>query len=173
MCPGRKKHLRPFLPTHPVVPPIGTFGPGTASFGSVSSAPFGSSSILPISWGYIKMMGAEGLRQASQVAILNANYMSRRLSGYYNTLFTNDEGRVMFVWLFFFKSVFLIIIMIMMVVSSVVQYLTDKGEHNIVFLTHHTSHINTTSPSPPAHAHTRTHSMHACTHTHTHNGEWL
>ena len=60
-----------------------------------------------------------------------------------------------------------------MVVSSVVQYLTDKGEHNIVFLTHHTSHINTTSPSPPAHAHTRTHSMHACTHTHTHNGEWL
>ena len=57
--------------------------------------------------------------------------------------------------------------MIMMVVSSVVQYLTDKGEHNIVFLTHHTSHINTTSPSPPAHAHTRTHSMHAHTHTHT------
>ncbi|KAL8597834.1 hypothetical protein ACOMHN_061367 [Nucella lapillus] len=89
---GVKKHLRPFLPTHPVVPPIGTFGPGTASFGSVSSAPFGSSSILPISWGYIKMMGAQGLRQASQVAILNANYMSRRLNGHFNTLFTNKEG---------------------------------------------------------------------------------
>ncbi|XP_070195891.1 glycine dehydrogenase (decarboxylating), mitochondrial-like isoform X2 [Littorina saxatilis] len=89
---GVKAHLRPFLPSHPVVPPLGTFGPGTASFGSVSSAPFGSSSILPISWGYIKMMGPKGLRHASQVAILNANYMSRRLTGHFNTLFTNEAG---------------------------------------------------------------------------------
>lgn len=107
ICHCRKKHLRPFLPSHPVVPPIGTFGPGTASFGSVSSAPFGSSSILPISWGYIKMMGAAGLRQASHVAILNANYMSRRLNGYFKTLFSNEEG--MLVWLliqFFFLVCF-------------------------------------------------------------------
>lgn len=89
---GVKKHLTPFLPTHCVVPPPGTFGPGSASFGMVSSAQYGSSSILPISWAYIKMMGSQGLRRASQVAILNANYMSRRLSGYYNTLYTNDNG---------------------------------------------------------------------------------
>jgi glycine dehydrogenase len=54
----------------------------------VSAAPFGSSAILPISWAYIKMMGAKGLRKATQVAILNANYMSKRLGDHYHTLFT-------------------------------------------------------------------------------------
>jgi glycine dehydrogenase len=54
----------------------------------VSAAPFGSSAILPISWAYIKMMGAKGLRKATQVAILNANYMSKRLRDHYHTLFT-------------------------------------------------------------------------------------
>ncbi|XP_071116628.1 glycine dehydrogenase (decarboxylating), mitochondrial-like isoform X1 [Haliotis cracherodii] len=91
---GVKKHLAPYLPTHPIIPPYGTTGPEAQSFGVVSAAPFGSSAILPISWAYIKMMGAEGLRHASEVAILNANYMSRRLNGHYKTLYTNDEGYV-------------------------------------------------------------------------------
>ncbi|KAL3868681.1 hypothetical protein ACJMK2_041459 [Sinanodonta woodiana] len=91
---GVKKHLAPFLPTHPVIPPYGTTGPEARSFGVVSAAPFGSSAILPISWAYIKMMGAKGLKHASQVAILNANYMSKRLEGYYKTLYTNDQGFV-------------------------------------------------------------------------------
>ncbi|KAH9523748.1 hypothetical protein Btru_040821 [Bulinus truncatus] len=87
---GVKKHLAPFLPTHPVIPVDDT--DPKKSFGSVSSGPYGSSSILPISWSYIKMMGAKGLRKASQVAILNANYMSKRLAGHYQTLFANEKG---------------------------------------------------------------------------------
>jgi len=86
---GVKKHLAPFLPGHPVIPPMGT---QEESFGTVSAAPYGSSAILPISWSYIKMMGPQGLRQASEVAILNANYMAKRLSGYYKILFTNKAG---------------------------------------------------------------------------------
>lgn len=87
---GVKKHLAPFLPSHPVSPPDG-INPAL-TFGSVSSGPYGSTSILPISWSYIKMMGARGLRKASQVAILNANYMSKRLAGHYKTLYTNEKG---------------------------------------------------------------------------------
>ncbi|BFZ16730.1 hypothetical protein BsWGS_19769 [Bradybaena similaris] len=87
---GVKAHLAPFLPTNPVAPPKGT--DNGLSFGSVSSGPYGSSSILPISWAYIKMMGAKGLRKATQVAILNANYMSKRLAGHYKTLYTNEAG---------------------------------------------------------------------------------
>ncbi|KAK3756127.1 hypothetical protein RRG08_033011 [Elysia crispata] len=87
---GVKKHLAPFLPTHPIKPPEGT--DNGLSFGSVSSGPYGSSSILPISWSYIKMMGSQGLRKASQVAILNANYMSKRLGGHFKTLYTNENG---------------------------------------------------------------------------------
>ncbi|KAL5016215.1 hypothetical protein ScPMuIL_005804 [Solemya velum] len=88
---GVKKHLTPFLPTHPVSPP---YGVESQAFGVISAAPYGSSSILPISWSYIKMMGSHGLRHASEIAILNANYMSHRLKGYYRTLYTNDEGFV-------------------------------------------------------------------------------
>ena len=88
----RRKHLAPYLPTHPVIPPYGTTGPEAKSFGVVSAAPFGSSAILPISWAYVRMMGAVGLRHASEVAILNANYMSRRLDGYYKTLYKNEQG---------------------------------------------------------------------------------
>lgn len=91
---GVKRHLAPYLPTHPVIPPYGTTGPEAKAFGVVSAAPFGSSAILPISWAYIKMMGSEGLRHCSEIAILNANYMSKRLEGYYKTLFTNENGLV-------------------------------------------------------------------------------
>ena len=64
------------------------------SFGSCSAAPYGSSSILPISWAYIKMMGGKGLRQATETAILNANYMMKRLETAYNVNYTGDKGRV-------------------------------------------------------------------------------
>jgi glycine dehydrogenase len=86
---GVAAHLAPFLPGHPVV------GMGGAqSLGPVSAAPWGSASILPISWMYIAMMGAEGLRQATQVAILNANYMAKRLEGAYPVLYRGEGGRV-------------------------------------------------------------------------------
>lgn len=62
--------------------------------GQISAAPFGSASILPITWMYLRMMGAEGLKQATQVAILNANYMAKRLEQYYDILYTGANGRV-------------------------------------------------------------------------------
>ncbi|XP_031830270.2 glycine dehydrogenase (decarboxylating), mitochondrial [Nomia melanderi] len=83
---GVKRHLSPFLPTHPVINCTGN-GSNEKRPGTVSAAPFGSSAILPISWAYIKMMGPKGLRKATQVAILNANYMSKRLEKFYNTLY--------------------------------------------------------------------------------------
>ena len=87
---GVTEALRPFLPGHPVVRPLDA---GEHAMGPVSAAPYGSPSILPISWMYIAMMGAEGLVKATELAILNANYMAHRLSGHYEVLFTNDNGR--------------------------------------------------------------------------------
>ncbi|KAJ8979508.1 hypothetical protein NQ317_015686 [Molorchus minor] len=88
---GVKSHLAPFLPGHPVVNPLGA---SSSSFGVVSAAPYGSSAILPISWAYIKMMGPKGLRKATQVAILNANYMSKVLEPYYPTLFKSATSNL-------------------------------------------------------------------------------
>ncbi|XP_003745096.1 glycine dehydrogenase (decarboxylating), mitochondrial [Galendromus occidentalis] len=85
---GVKAHLAPYLPSHPVVAP----GDIQNSFGVVSAAPWGSSAILPISWAYIKMMGPDGLKQATQLAILNANYMRRRVEKHYKVLFSGKNG---------------------------------------------------------------------------------
>ncbi len=82
-------HLAPFLPGHPMLP-----ADDTGSVGPVSSAPFGSAGILPISWMYIAMMGPEGLRQATQVAVLSANYIARRLHPHFPVLYTGDNGLV-------------------------------------------------------------------------------
>jgi glycine dehydrogenase len=82
-------HLAPFLPGHPVV----STG-GQRSFGSVAAAPWGSAGILCISWVYIRSMGAQGLRKATQVAILNANYMAKRLEAHYPIVYTGASGRV-------------------------------------------------------------------------------
>jgi glycine dehydrogenase len=82
-------HLAPFLPGHPLVP-VG----GERAIGPVAAAPWGSASILPISWAYIAMMGPAGLTRASEVAILNANYMARRLSEHYEVLYAGRNGRV-------------------------------------------------------------------------------
>ena len=87
---GIKKHLAPFVANHAVVR---LQGPNTDS-GAVSAAPWGSASILPISWMYISMMGASGLLKATQVAILSANYIARRLQGHYPVLYTGKNGRV-------------------------------------------------------------------------------
>lgn len=87
---GVKAHLAPFVPGHSVVQIDGVL----TQQGAVSAAPFGSASILPISWMYIRMMGAAGLKQASSVAILNANYIARRLQSAYPILYTGREGRV-------------------------------------------------------------------------------
>ena len=86
---GVKKHLAPFVPGHSVVEQE-----MLTDQGAVSAAPFGSASILPISWMYIRMMGSYGLRKASQVAILNANYIAKRLSEHYDILYTGQEGYV-------------------------------------------------------------------------------
>ena len=82
-------HLAPFLPDHPVVP----LARGQ-SCGTVSAAPWGSASILPISWAYIAMMGADGLAEATKIAILNANYVMKRLEGHYPVLYAGAHGLV-------------------------------------------------------------------------------
>ncbi|MCJ7873068.1 aminomethyl-transferring glycine dehydrogenase [Phaeobacter sp. J2-8] len=82
---GVKSHLVPHLPGHPEV---------SGAEGPVSAAPFGSPSILPISWAYILMMGGEGLTQATRVAILNANYIAKRLEGSFDILYRGRNGRV-------------------------------------------------------------------------------
>ncbi len=84
------KHLAEFLPSHGIIKESGPKN----GMGAVSAAPWGSSSILPISWMYIKMMGAEGLKKASQISILNANYISKRLSKDYKVLYTGKNGNV-------------------------------------------------------------------------------
>ncbi len=85
-----KKHLEIYLPKHPVVEDC---GPATG-IGPVSAAPWGSSSILSISWMYIKMMGSEGLKLATQVAILNANYIAHRLKNHFPILYKGSKGNV-------------------------------------------------------------------------------
>jgi glycine dehydrogenase len=83
------EHLTAYLPGHPVVPTG-----GSRAMGPVSAAPFGSPSILPISWAYIRMLGGDGLRRATEVAILNANYIARRLEEHYPVLYKGHNGTV-------------------------------------------------------------------------------
>src|SRR3954454_10178517 len=84
---GVKAHLKPFLPGHPATD-------GKAPVGPVSAAPFGSASILTISYVYILMMGGEGLKRATEIAILNANYVAARLDAHFPVLYKNEKGRV-------------------------------------------------------------------------------
>ena len=85
-----RAHLAPFLPNHPL---DATAGPATGP-GPISAAPFGSASILPISWAYIRLMGGAGLTHATEVAILSANYMAHRLKNYFPVLYTGKKGHV-------------------------------------------------------------------------------
>ncbi|WP_163557620.1 aminomethyl-transferring glycine dehydrogenase [Halomonas sp. NO4] len=87
---GVKAHLAPYVSNHVVTPLLGV----DRDCGAVSAAAFGSASILPISWAYIKMMGARGLRQATELAILNANYIAARLEAHYPVLYRGVNGTV-------------------------------------------------------------------------------
>ena len=93
---GVRAHLAPFLPGHPLRPDAGPSGRGYADggMGPVSGAPWGSAGILPIPWMYIRMMGDEGLREATSVAILSANYIAHRLEEHYPILYTAPNGTV-------------------------------------------------------------------------------
>ncbi len=88
---GVKSHLAPFLPTHPVIAPDTA---GSEAIGPISAAPYGSAAILPISYAYITMMGAPGLRLSAESALLAANYMADRLKDHYPILYRGRSGRV-------------------------------------------------------------------------------
>jgi len=87
---GVRAHLAPFLPNHPMATEA---GPATGP-GPISGAPFGSAGVLPIPWAYIRLMGFDGLRRATAVAILSANYLAHRLSASYPVLYTGQHGLV-------------------------------------------------------------------------------
>ena len=85
-----RAHLAPYLPNHPLQPAA---GPATG-VGPVSAAPWGSAGILPISWAYVRLMGAEGLKRATQIAVLGANYVAKRLEPHFPVLYTGPGGLV-------------------------------------------------------------------------------
>lgn len=87
---GVRAHLAPYLPNHPLAPEA---GPETG-VGPISAAPYGSASILPISWAYVRLMGGAGLTRATQIAILNANYIAARLREHYPVLYSGHDGIV-------------------------------------------------------------------------------
>ena len=87
---GVAAHLAPYLPGHPVVTGTG----GERAIHAVSSAPWSSASILLISWAYIALLGRDGVRRATEMALLNANYMAKRLETHYDVLFRGRRGRV-------------------------------------------------------------------------------
>lgn len=87
---GVRAHLAPYLPNHPLQPAA---GPETG-VGPISAAPWGSAGILPISWAYVRLMGGEGLKRATQVAVLSANYIAKRLEPHYPVLYTGPGGLV-------------------------------------------------------------------------------
>jgi len=91
---GVQAHLMPYLPDHPVIGGVNPAAGPEGTVGAVAAAPWGSASILTISWAYIAMMGAHGLRRATLVAILAANYIAHRLQGHYPVLYTGKNGMV-------------------------------------------------------------------------------
>ena len=91
---GVKAHLAPHLPDHPLVEGVNPAAGDGATVGTVAAAPYGSPSILPISWAYIAMMGPEGLKKATSVAILSANYVAKRLEGHFDVVYRGRNDRV-------------------------------------------------------------------------------
>ena len=93
---GVRSHLAPFLPDHPVVGGVNPAADPSGTVGTVSAAPWGSAGILPISWAYIAMMGPRGLRRATEIAILSANYVAARLGGAFPVLYTGETFPVLY-----------------------------------------------------------------------------
>ena len=91
---GARQHLAPYLPDHPVVQGVNPAAGSEGTIGTVSAAPWGSAGVLPISWAYISMMGGPGLRRATQVAVLNANYIAKRLDNFYPVLYRGRNNMV-------------------------------------------------------------------------------
>jgi glycine dehydrogenase len=91
---GVKVHLAPYLPDHPCVDGVNPAAGPEGTIGPIAAAPWGSASVLTISWAYIAMMGAHGLRRATLVALLSANYIARRLAPHYPVLYTGKNGMV-------------------------------------------------------------------------------
>nr|WP_082297392.1 aminomethyl-transferring glycine dehydrogenase [Microbacterium sp. GCS4] len=89
-----KAHLAPFLPSHPLAQRAEHAGGFVFDGGPISAAPYGSAGILPISWAYVRMMGADGLRRATAAAVLSANYIAARLGEHFPVLYTGENGRV-------------------------------------------------------------------------------
>ena len=89
-----KAHLAAFLPSHPLAQRAEHAGGFVFDGGVVSAAPYGSAGVLPISWAYVRMMGADGLRRATSAAVLSANYIAERLKSHYPVLYTGENGRV-------------------------------------------------------------------------------
>ncbi|MEV7798466.1 aminomethyl-transferring glycine dehydrogenase [Microbacterium foliorum] len=89
-----KAHLAPYLPSHPLAQRAEHAGGYVFEGGAVSAAPYGSAGILPISWSYVRMMGADGLRHATAAAVLSANYIAARLGEHYPVLYAGEDGRV-------------------------------------------------------------------------------
>lgn len=85
---GVRAHLAPFLPSHPIL----KFPNHQTSLGTITAAPYGNAGALPISWAFIKMLGKDGIKKSSEIAILNANYMRCRLENHYKILFTGSKG---------------------------------------------------------------------------------
>ncbi|HEV7627227.1 MAG TPA: aminomethyl-transferring glycine dehydrogenase, partial [Streptomyces sp.] len=87
---GVREHLAPHLPNHPLQPAAGP----ASGIGPIAGSPWGSAGILPISWAYVRLMGGEGLRRATQTAVLGANYIAKRLEPHYPVLYTGPRGLV-------------------------------------------------------------------------------
>ena len=141
---GVAKHLTPFLPKHPLVQTGGEKG-----IDPVSAAPFGSSLILPISYGYIKLLGGEGLTEATKVAILNANYLKSQLKKHYSILYSGKNERVAHEMILdcniFHKTADV-------TVSEIAKRLMDYGFHapTVAFPVHGTLMVEPTESEPLA-----------------------
>jgi len=136
---GVAKHLAPFLPTHPVVDMPSKFT-GSKGIGPISAAPWGSADILAISYVYIEMMGGAGLTKATQVAILNANYMAKRLRDHYKIVYTKPNGLVAHEFILDFQHFHII------GVEDVAKRLIDYGFHSptMAFPIHNTLMVEPT-----------------------------